>query len=115
MKFCPGAFQELTLLAHQLSSSFSIELFRKVVLQRFEESVSRGWVFSFLKCAGLVRRSMRQGTCAISHTPDQVTRQVLSNADSLGVIAPLPQLKSDLLHLVAGVVPQTRARARHSL
>eukprot|EP00971_Amphidinium_carterae_P050046 986239-Amphidinium_carterae.1 len=33
-----------------------------------------------------------------------VVRQVLSNADSLGVIAPLPQLKTDLLHLVVGVV-----------
>eukprot|EP00971_Amphidinium_carterae_P119759 2372493-Amphidinium_carterae.3 len=30
-----------------------IEPFREVVLQRFEESVSKGWVFSFLKGAGL--------------------------------------------------------------
>eukprot|EP00971_Amphidinium_carterae_P061540 1218247-Amphidinium_carterae.1 len=73
-KFCPATLQELTLLAHQHSSSgspFSIELFSEVVLQRFEEIVSRGWVFSFLKGAGLVCKSMRQGTCATSYTPDQ--------------------------------------------
>eukprot|EP00971_Amphidinium_carterae_P051682 1017348-Amphidinium_carterae.1 len=55
-KFCPGALPELTVLAHQLSSSgapFCIELSREVVLQRFEESVSRGWVLSFLKGAEL--------------------------------------------------------------
>eukprot|EP00971_Amphidinium_carterae_P279189 5542216-Amphidinium_carterae.6 len=33
-----------------------------------------------------------------------VVRQALYNADSLGVVAPLPQLETDLLHLVAGVL-----------